>query len=222
MSNKETDFEPKLKNFREKINEKFIEKRQIFLWGPVTDKSAEHIVEKFFYLEYATPNEPIYLFINSPGGVITSGMAIYDIMCSISSPVYTVTIGMAASMGAILFSAGVKGHRYILEHAKVMIHQPLISGQIVAPAVDIKIKADEIKKTKDEMNQILAKATGKTISQIQKDTDRDFHMSADESLKYGIADILLTDIKQLPNIEQPPKVKQKSATIKTPKKTRKS
>ncbi|HNJ66069.1 MAG TPA: ATP-dependent Clp protease proteolytic subunit, partial [Turneriella sp.] len=122
---------------RERIAERFLDKRQIFLWGAVTDKSAEMIVERMLFLEATDPGKPIYFFINSPGGVITSGMAIYDVMRMISSPVYTITMGMAASMGAILLTVGEKGHRYVFEHAKVMIHQPLISGQIVAPAIDI-------------------------------------------------------------------------------------
>ncbi len=209
---------PKFKNFRERVNEQFIKNRQVFLWGAVSDKSAEQIVEKLFYLEYTEPNKPIYLFINSPGGVITSGMAIYDVMHAISSPIYTITIGIAASMGAILFCAGVKGHRYILEHAKVMIHQPLISGQIIAPAIDIKIRAEEIKKTRDEINQILAKATGKSMAQIQKDTDRDFYMSANESLKYGIADILIKDMKQLFELSKFKKKSKKTISEKDTKK----
>ena len=220
--------ESKFKNLRERFNKEFIERRQVFLWGAVTDKSAEQIVEKLFYLEYTGPGKPIYLFINSPGGVITSGMAIYDVMRSISSPVYTVTIGMAASMGAILFCAGVKGHRYILEHAKIMIHQPLISGQIVAPAVDIKIRAEEIRKTRNEINQILAKGTGKSLAQIEKDTDRDFYMSAGDSLKYGIADVLLKELDQLTagtkgtkKQSKPSKpIKKPGATKQTRKKTR--
>ena len=216
--NKEEVPTPKFKNFRERVNEQFIKNRQVFLWGAVSDKSAEQIVEKLFYLEYTEPNKPIYLFINSPGGVITSGMAIYDVMHAISSPIYTITIGIAASMGAILFCAGVKGHRYILEHAKVMIHQPLISGQIIAPAIDIKIRAEEIKKTRDEINQILAKATGKSMAQIQKDTDRDFYMSANESLKYGIADILIKDMKQLFELSKFKKKSKKTISEKDTKK----
>ena len=186
--------EPKLKNFRENINEKFLQQRRIFLWGAVSDKSAEETVEKLLYLEYLDPNKPIYFFINSPGGVISAGMAVYDVMKAISSPVYTVTMGMAASMGSILACSGRKGHRYILKHAKMMIHQPLISGQIIAPAIDIKIRAEEIKKTKEEMNRILAEATGQTLKKIEQDTDRDYYMNAKESIAYGLVDTQISNL----------------------------
>jgi len=178
----------KSKGFKEKIQEKFFKKRYVFLWGAVQDKTSEELVEKFLFLESEDPGKPIYFFINSPGGVISSGMAVYDIMSMISSPVYTVNMGMAASMGALLFSAGEKGHRYMFSHARVMIHQPLISGQIVAPAIDIKIHATEIKKTKEEINKILSENTGKSLNEISEDTDRDYWMNAEEAIAYGIAD----------------------------------
>ncbi|MDH5717703.1 MAG: ATP-dependent Clp protease proteolytic subunit [Spirochaetia bacterium] len=186
------------KNLREKIAGNFLDKRQIFLWSAIYDKTSEVIVEKLLYLEMEKPGEPIILFINSPGGVISAGMAIYDVMNMISSPVYTVTMGMAASMGAILFAAGEKGHRYVFPHAKIMIHQPLISGQIIAPAIDIKIHADEIKKTKYEINRILSETTGQPLEKIEKDTDRDYYLNSQEALKYGIADHILNDLKLLP------------------------
>lgn len=188
---------PRSRSFKERIQEQFLESRQIYLWGAVTDKSSEDIIEKLMYLEVQDPGKPIIFFINSPGGVISSGMAIYDLMKMISSPVYTVTMGMAASMGALLFAAGEKGHRYMFPHARVMIHQPLISGQIVAPAIDIKIHADEIKKTRAEINRILAEKTGKPVEQLEIDTDRDYWMNADEALKYGIADKVLEDISSI-------------------------
>lgn len=206
------------KSLREKIAGNFIEQRQIYLWGPVIDKSSETIVEKLLYLEADNPGAAIQFFINSPGGVITAGMAIFDVMKMISSPVYTITMGMAASMGAILFCAGEKGHRYVFEHAKVMIHQPLISGQIVAPAVDIKIHANEIKKTRTELNRVLAEATGKSIKRIEEDTDRDYYLNAQEALDYGIADKILTDLKQLP---QPEKKATKARTTNAKKATTK-
>lgn len=181
------------KSFKDKITWQFLEKRQIFLWGGVMDNSAEEIIEKFLFLENEKPGEPIYFFINSPGGVITAGMSIYDVMKMISSPVYTITMGMAASMGAILFAAGEKGHRYMFEHGKVMIHQPLISGQIVAPAIDIKIHADEIRKTREELNRILSERTGQPLEKVTNDTDRDYWLNAQESVDYGIADHVLTD-----------------------------
>ncbi|MDH4263491.1 MAG: ATP-dependent Clp protease proteolytic subunit [Spirochaetia bacterium] len=193
----ESEKDSKPRNFKEKVQEQFINSRQIYLWGPVTDKSSEDVIEKMMFLENKEPGKPIYFFINSPGGVISSGMAVFDIMSMISSPVYTITMGMAASMGALLFAAGKKGHRYMFQHARVMIHQPLISGQIVAPAIDIKIHADEIKKTRLELNRILSEATGKSMDQIQKDTDRDYWLNAEEAIKYGIADKTLSDIKEI-------------------------
>jgi ATP-dependent Clp protease protease subunit len=187
----------RLPTLRERIAQQFLDKRQIFLWGSVTDKSAEMVVERMLYLEATDPEKPIYFFINSPGGVITSGMAIYDVMRMISSPVYTITMGMAASMGAILLTAGEKGHRYVFEHAKVMIHQPLISGQIVAPAIDIKIHAEEIKKTRDELNRIIAQTTGQPLSRVEKDTDRDYYLDGKGAVEYGLADKVLTDFSEL-------------------------
>lgn len=196
MATKKKEDEGK-KPFREKMQEQFLENRQVFLWGAVSDKTAQELVEKFLYLESESPGEPIYFFINSPGGVITSGMAIYDVMNMITSPVYTITMGMAASMGAILFAAGEKGNRYVFKHAKVMIHQPLISGQIVAPALDIKIHADEIKKTRHEINRILAEKTGHGIEKIEKDTDRDYYLNAEEAVEYQIADSIIETLEDI-------------------------
>ncbi|MBV6494844.1 MAG: ATP-dependent Clp protease proteolytic subunit [Turneriella sp.] len=181
----------------ERLAERFLDNRQIFLWGTVTDRSAQSIVERMLFLESNAPGKPIYFFINSPGGVITSGMAIYDVMKMISSPVYTITMGMAASMGAILLTVGEKGHRYVFEHAKVMIHQPLISGQIIAPALDIKIQAEEIKKTRNELNRIIAETTGQPLSRIEKDTDRDYYLDGKGAVEYGLADKVLTSFSQL-------------------------
>ncbi len=182
---------------RERIAERFLDKRQIFLWGAVTDRSAEMIVERMMYLEAFDPGKPIYFFINSPGGVISSGMAIYDVMHMVTSPIYTITMGMAASMGAILLTAGEKGHRYVFEHAKVMIHQPLISGQIIAPAIDIKIHAEEIKKTRQELNRILSETTGQPLARIEKDTDRDYYLDGKNAVDYGLADKVLTNFGEL-------------------------
>jgi ATP-dependent Clp protease protease subunit len=181
----------------ERLAERFLDSRQIFLWGAVHDRSAQMIVERMLYLEAIAPGKPIYFFINSPGGVITSGMAIYDVMRMISSPVYTITMGMAASMGAILLTVGEKKHRYVFEHAKVMIHQPLISGQIVAPAIDIKIHAEEIKKTRQELNRIIADTTGQPLSRVEKDTDRDYYLDGKGAVEYGLADKVLTNLNDL-------------------------
>jgi len=197
----EEDEKPKKKEqapspLRERLAERFLGQRQIFLWGAVTDKSAENIVERLLFLEVDDPGKPIYFFINSPGGVISSGMAIYDVMHMITSPVYTITMGMAASMGAILLTAGEKGHRYVFEHAKVMIHQPLISGQIIAPAIDIKIHAEEIKKTRSELNRIIAETSGQPLERVEKDTDRDYYLDAKGTVAYGLADKVLKDFKE--------------------------
>ena len=181
----------------ERLAEKFIDKRQIFLWGPVTDKSAEILVERLLYLEAADPGKPIYFFINSPGGVITAGLAVYDVMKMISSPVYTIAMGTAASMGAIFLTVGEKGHRYVFEHAKVLIHQPLISGEVRAPATDLKIFADNIRNTRAEMNRIIAATTGQPLERVEKDTDRDYYLDAQAAVDYGLADKVLRNLAEL-------------------------
>ncbi|TGL57440.1 ATP-dependent Clp protease proteolytic subunit [Leptospira ognonensis] len=176
------------------IGKKFLEKRKIFLWGPVTDESSKELVNKLLYLELMDPGKPITFYINSPGGVVTSGLVVYDTMKMISSPVYTVCMGMAASMGSILLIGGEKGHRYIWPNGRVMIHQPSIGGQIQAPATDLLIHANDIVKTKEKLNRMLAEACGKTYDQLVEDTDRDYYMDADEALAYGIVDKLTDKI----------------------------
>ncbi len=176
------------------IGKKFLEKRKIFLWGPVMDDSAKDLVGKLLYLEMVEPGKPITFYINSPGGAITSGMCIFDTMNMISSPVYTVCMGMAASMGAHLLAAGEPGHRYIWPSGTVMIHQPLIGGQIVAPATDLQIHAENIIKSKEKLNRFLARVCGKTYEQVVEDTDRDNYMDAEEAVKYGIVDKLTNTI----------------------------
>lgn len=171
-----------------RIDQTLLDQRKVYLWGPVDDESARHIVERLLYLEAKEPGKDITLFINSPGGVITSGMAIYDTMQMISSDVSTVCMGLAASMGALLLCGGARGKRYAWPHARIMIHQPLISGQIIAPAVDIKIQAEEIRKIREELNRIIANATGRSLEQVEMDTDRDYYLNAREALDYGIVD----------------------------------
>lgn len=182
---------------QERLAEKFISQRQIFLWGPVSDESAKMLVERLLFLEATDPGKPIHFFINSPGGVISSGLAVYDVMKMISSPVYTIAMGIAASMGAIFLTVGEKGHRYIFEHAKVLIHQPLISGQITAPASDMKIFAEDIKRTRAEMNRILAETTGQPLARIEKDTDRDYYLDAKAAVEYGLADRVLINFSEI-------------------------
>lgn len=171
-------------------NKKFLEQRKIFFWGVVHDNSAKEIVNKLLYLEAVKPGEEIKLYINSPGGVVTSGMVIYDTMQMISSPVSTICMGMAASMGSILLSGGAKGKRYIFPHGEVMIHQPSIGGA-QGTSADLEIIAQQIAKTKELGAQILAKNCGKTLEQVLKDFDRDYWMDANEALKYGIVDGIL-------------------------------
>ena len=178
----------------EPISKKFLEQRKIFLWGPVMDDSAKEIVSKLMYLEMLEPGKEITFYINSPGGVITSGMTIYDTMKMITSPVATVCMGMAASMGSLLLCAGQKGRRFVWPSGKVMIHQPSIGGQIVATATDIKIHAEEIRKTKDKLNRILAEECNQPYEKIVQDTDRDYYMTAEEAVKYGIVDSIVQSI----------------------------
>jgi ATP-dependent Clp protease protease subunit len=176
------------------ISKKFLEQRKIFLWGPVMDDSAKDLVSKLMYLEMIDPGKEITFYINSPGGVITSGMTIYDTMKMISSPVATVCMGMAASMGSLLLCAGQKGRRFVYPSGKVMIHQPSIGGQIVATATDIRIHAEEIRKTKDKLNRILAEACNQPLEKIVQDTDRDYYMTAEEAVQYGIVDSIVNSI----------------------------
>ncbi|MDR2981315.1 MAG: ATP-dependent Clp protease proteolytic subunit [Puniceicoccales bacterium] len=179
------------------IQKKFLEQRKIFLWGAVDDDSAKDITEKLLYLEATDPGKEITFYINTPGGSITAGMAIYDTIFLISSPVKVVVTGMAASMGSILLSAGKKagkGGRLLFPHARVMIHQPLIMGRIVAPAVDIHIHAQEMEKTRNELNHILADVSGQPLSKIEQDTDRDFYLDAKAAIEYGLADAIIDKI----------------------------
>lgn len=181
------------------IQKEFLNQRKIFLWGAVEDASAREITEKLLYLDSVAPGEPITFYINTPGGSITAGMAIYDTIKLISSPVKVIVTGMAASMGSILLSAPAKGNRFLYPHAQVMIHQPLIMGQFQGPAVDIHIQAQEMERTREELNRILADASGQPLEKITRDTDRDFYLSAEEAIKYGLADAVITPEGDTPN-----------------------
>jgi ATP-dependent Clp protease protease subunit len=181
------------------IQKEFLKQRKIFLWGAVEDASARDITEKLLYLEATDPGKPITFYINTPGGSITAGMAIYDTIKLISSPVTVVVTGMAASMGSILLSAPAKGNRLLYPHARVMIHQPLIMGQFQGPAVDIHIQAQEMERTRDELNRILADASGQTLKKIEADTDRDFYLTAEEAIAYGLADAIVSPEGVAPN-----------------------
>lgn len=175
-----------------KFDKKFIEQRKVFLWGPVDDRSAKDITARLMYLEAVDPGKEIKFYINSPGGVVTSGMVIYDTMQMISSPVSTICMGMAASMGSILLSGGEKGKRFIFPHGEVMIHQPSGGGQ--GTSADLEIMAEQIRKIKALGAQILADNCGQSFDKVMKDFDRDYWMGADESLAYGIVDGLLNKL----------------------------
>ncbi len=171
------------------IYSRLLKDRIIMLSGEVNDAVASTIVAQMLFLEAEDPEKDIYFYINSPGGVVTSGMAIYDTMNYIRPDVATICIGQAASMGSFLLSSGAKGKRFALPHARIMIHQPLGGAQ--GQATDIEIQAKEILRMKKELNDILAKNTGQTLKKIEKDTDRDFFMSAEEAQKYGMIDEVL-------------------------------
>lgn len=174
-----------------KLEKIFFEKRAIYLWGVVDDKSAREVVTKLMLLEYDKPGEEIKFYINSPGGVVTSGMVMYDTMRMIKSPVSTICMGLAASMGSILLSGGTKGKRYIFPHGEVMIHQPSLGGHIRGVSADLEIQAEQTRRVKEIGAKILADNCGKTVEQIMKDFDRDYWMNADQAIKYGIVDKLI-------------------------------
>ncbi len=168
------------------IYSRLLKDRIIFLGDEVNDHTASLIVAQLLFLESEDPDKDISLYINSPGGSVTAGMAIYDTMQYIKCDVATICIGMAASMGAFLLSSGTKGKRYALPNAEVMIHQPM--GGARGQASDIKIHAELILKTREKLNRILAENTGKDIAEVEKDTDRDNYMTAEEALEYGLID----------------------------------
>ena len=171
------------------IYSRLLKDRIVMLSGEVNDQVASTIVAQFLFLEAEDPEKDIYFYINSPGGVVTAGMAIFDTMNYIRPDVATICIGQAASMGAFLLSSGEKGKRYALPHARIMIHQPLGGAQ--GQATDIAIQAEEILRMKKELNTILANNTGQSVKQVEKDTDRDNFMSASEAQEYGMIDEVL-------------------------------
>jgi ATP-dependent Clp protease protease subunit len=171
------------------IYSRLLKDRIVMLSGEVNDAVASTIVAQFLFLEAEDPEKDIYFYINSPGGVVTAGMAIYDTMNYIRPNVATICIGQAASMGAFLLSSGEKGKRYALPHARIMIHQPLGGAQ--GQATDIAIQAEEILRMKKELNEILAANTGQDVKTIEADTDRDNFMSAQEAQEYGMIDEVL-------------------------------
>ncbi len=168
------------------IYSRLLEDRIIFLTGEITDETANSIVAQLIFLEGKDPEKDISLYINSPGGSVSAGLAIYDTMNFIKCDVTTICVGLAASMGAFLLSSGAKGKRYALPNSEIMIHQPLGGAQ--GQASDIEIQANHIKRIKEKINKILASQSGQPLEKVQKDTDRDFYMSAEEALEYGLID----------------------------------
>ena len=174
------------------IYSRLLKERVIFLVGPVNDASANLVVAQMLFLEAENPDQDIHLYINSPGGSVTAGMSVYDTMNFIKPDVSTLCLGQAASMGAMLLTAGAKGKRFALPHSRVMIHQPLISGGLGGQASDIEIHARELLKMKATLNELLAKHSGQPLEKIERDTDRDNFMSAEEAAAYGLIDHVTT------------------------------
>ena len=181
------------------IYSRLLKDRIIFLGTAMNDEVANLLIAQFLFLESEDPDKDINFYINSPGGVVTSGLAVYDTMQYIKSDVTTVCIGQAASMGALLLTAGAEGKRYSLPNSRILIHQPM--GGFQGQASDIEIQAKEILRMKKTLNEVLVRHTGKNMKQIQKDTDRDYFMSGDEAKQYGIIDHVITNRDDLDKIE---------------------
>jgi len=185
---------PELGMLAKKMEKYFFENRSVELWGPVDDKSAREVVTKLRLLDADKPGEEIKFFINSPGGVVTSGMVIYDTMKLLKSPVSTICMGLAASMGSILLSGGVKGRRFVYPHSEIMIHQPSLGGYMQGVSIDLEITAKQTKRVKEISARILAENCGKKLEQVLKDFDRDYWMDAKEAIDYGIVDQVIDKI----------------------------
>lgn len=182
-----------LKNLQEKnLEMTLFRERKIFLWSDVNDESAKAVVTRLLALDSEDGAQEIVLYINSPGGSASDGMAVYDAMQAIRSPVSTICMGMAASMGSVLLAAGEKNRRFAWPHARIMIHQPLIMGTVTGSSTDLDIRAKEIVRLRDEINEIYAQHTGQEIDKISHDTDRDFFMSAEQAKEYGLIDEIIS------------------------------
>ena len=179
------------------IYSRLLKERIVFLVGPVTDESANLVVAQLLFLESENPDKDIFFYINSPGGSVTAGMSIYDTMNFIKPHVSTLCLGQAASMGAFLLSAGEKGKRFALPNSRIMIHQPLISGGLAGQASDIEIHAKELLKIKEKLNRLLAKHCDRDLANLERDTDRDNYLSADEAKEYGLIDQVLENRESL-------------------------
>jgi ATP-dependent Clp protease protease subunit len=180
--------------FSKKLERLFFENRSVYLWGVVDDKNARDVVSKMLLLDADKPGEDIKFYINSPGGVVTSGMVMYDTMQMMKSPVITICMGLAASMGSILLSGGVKGKRLIYPHGEVMIHQPSLGGHIQGVSADLEIQAKQTQRVKEIGAKILADNCGKSVERIMKDFDRDYWLDAEEAVAYGIVDKVINKI----------------------------
>lgn len=175
------------------IYSRLLKDRIIFLGTAIDDNVANAVIAQLLFLESEDPDKDINIYINSPGGVVTAGLAIYDTMQLVKPDITTICVGQAASMGAVLLTAGTAGKRYALPHARIMIHQPL--GGVQGQAADIDIQAKEILRIKQKLNEILQRHTGQTLEKIEKDTDRDYFLSGDQAVEYGIVDQVVTDKK---------------------------
>ena len=177
------------------IYSRLLKDRIIMVSGPIQDDMANAIIAQLLFLDAQDPEKDIYMYINSPGGSVTAGLAIYDTMNFIKEDVQTIAMGLAASMGSFLLTAGAKGKRYALPNAEILIHQPLGGAQ--GQATEIEIAARQILKTRERLNKILAKQTGQKLSRIEKDTDRDNYMTAQEALEYGLIDAIMESSKEM-------------------------
>ena len=188
---KELRAQPDTQMLYKRLEKHFFDTRSIYLWGVVDDRSSKDVVTKLLLLEADNPGKEIKFFISSPGGSVTAGMVVYDMMQMIKSPVTTICMGLAASMGSILLSGGEKGKRYIFPHGEVMIHQPSLGGHIQGVSADMEIQAEQIRRVKEMGAQILANNTGQTIERIRRDFERDYWMDAQHSIEYGIVDKII-------------------------------
>lgn len=195
MNENETENkEAKVPPFANEIKKRFLDERKIFLWDSVTDESAAAVVEKLIYLDMIDNTKEITIYMSTPGGSISAGMSVYDTMKLIKAPIKVIVVGIAMSMGSILLSAAPKGKRFLFPSARVMIHQPLIMGEMSGTAVDMHIQAQELERMREELNKILADASGQPLEKIAVDTDRDFFMTAQQAIDYGLADAIVTEI----------------------------
>jgi ATP-dependent Clp protease protease subunit len=182
------------------IYSRLLKDRIIFLGTAIDDDVANSVIAQILFLEADDPDKEIHLYINSPGGVVTAGLAIFDTMNYVKAPVSTICVGQAASMGALLLSAGAKGRRFSLPNSRIMIHQPI--GGFQGQATDIEIHAKEILRLKESLNQILANATGQSLERIRQDTDRDFFMGGEQAKEYGLIDSVIERVTEAPEIKK--------------------